>query len=265
MAPHDGDAVDPVMLSAWLDDELDAAQRARVEAWLREHPQDAARVRLWGADRDALRARFDPVLAEPLPPALRRRLRPRTLAGTPLTRAAVVALLLGSGVLLGAGGMWRWQVQHPTGRLAQLGQWPQRAALAHAVYAPDHKHPVEVSAADEEHLLRWLSRRTALPLKAFDLRAQGFALMGGRLLPDTPGPAAQLLYEDAAGQRISLYLHPPEDAAPVAFRFEKLEGLHLYHWAEGGVACALVGTLPRERLLALAMAVYRQQGSAAPG
>jgi anti-sigma factor RsiW len=57
-------------LSAWLDGELEADTRARVEAWLHDHPEAAARTRLWAADRDALRARLDPVLGEPVPPAL---------------------------------------------------------------------------------------------------------------------------------------------------------------------------------------------------
>jgi len=48
---------DEALLSAWLDGELDAANRAQVDAWLRDHPEDAAQVRLWAADRDALRAR----------------------------------------------------------------------------------------------------------------------------------------------------------------------------------------------------------------
>ena len=51
-------------LSAWLDGELDAERRAPLDAWLREHPEAAARARLWAADRDALRARLDPVLGE---------------------------------------------------------------------------------------------------------------------------------------------------------------------------------------------------------
>ena len=70
-------------LSAWLDGELAPEALARVDAWLRDHPEDAARARLWAADRDALRARFDPVLSEPVPPALL-----ATAAGWPLSSAA---------------------------------------------------------------------------------------------------------------------------------------------------------------------------------
>jgi RNA polymerase sigma factor (sigma-70 family) len=45
-------------LSAWLDGELDAAAAAEVQAWLQAHPEGAARVRQWAADRDALRTHF---------------------------------------------------------------------------------------------------------------------------------------------------------------------------------------------------------------
>jgi anti-sigma factor RsiW len=62
--------IDDVMLSAWLDQELDPAERARVDDWLREHPADAERVRRWGADRDALGARLGSVLAEAVPERL---------------------------------------------------------------------------------------------------------------------------------------------------------------------------------------------------
>ena len=50
--------IDDKLLSAWLDDELATDQREQVETWLRDHPEDAARARLWAADTEALRARF---------------------------------------------------------------------------------------------------------------------------------------------------------------------------------------------------------------
>ena len=61
---------DDALLSAWLDGEVEGADCARIQAWLQEHPEDAARVRLWAADRDALRARFTPTLDEPIPERL---------------------------------------------------------------------------------------------------------------------------------------------------------------------------------------------------
>jgi anti-sigma factor RsiW len=138
----------------------------------------------------------------------------------------------------------------------------QRAAFAHGVYVPEPRHAVEVKA-QEEHLARWLTRRIDVPVKLFDLREQGFELVGGRLLPDGAGKSAQLMYQDAQGQRITVYLRKPDAGTDAAFRYERQGELGLFYWVEAGAGYALVGALPRERLLALAEAIYRQHPVAA--
>ena len=109
---------------------------------------------------------------------------------------------------------------------AAAGAWVQRAALAHSVYTPEVRHPVEVSVregdlaqqkAQEEHLARWLTKRLAMPVKLVDLSAQGYILVGGRLLPDANKPSAQFMYENAQGKRVTLYLRKPEPGAATAF------------------------------------------------
>jgi anti-sigma factor RsiW len=139
--------------------------------------------------------------------------------------------------------------------------------VAHAVYAPEVRHPVEVNVAQgsaaeqraqEEHLARWLSKRLDMPVKLFDLRAQGFELVGGRLLPDAAGPSAQLMYQNSGGQRVTVYLRRPEAGADTAFRYQRDGELGMFYWSEDGFGCALVGNLPKERLLALSEAVYKQ-------
>ena len=96
-------------------------------------------------------------------------------------------------------------------------------------------------------------------MKLFDLQAQGFSLVGGRLLPDAAGPSAQLMYEDGEKRRVTVYLRKPEAGTPAAFRFERQDGLNLFYWVESGCGYALVGDLPRNQLLALAMEIHRQQ------
>jgi anti-sigma factor RsiW len=181
--------------------------------------------------------------------------------------AAAAAGLLLAGALLGAGGLWQWQRVEAarqggatTTRFAAAEPvWVQRAALAHSVYVPEPRHPVEVRA-QEEHLSRWLTRRTTVPVKLFDLQDQGFELMGGRLLPDSPNPGAQLMYQDAEGRRVTVYLRKPEQngSTPVGFRYERHGELGMFYWIEPGVGYALVGALPKERLLALAQAIDAQ-------
>jgi anti-sigma factor RsiW len=262
------------LLSAWLDGELDETTAARVQAWLQLHPQDAARVRLWAADRDALRSRLDAQLHEPPAPhwatwvasAGHAPAGPWRWAQGP---ALAAMLALASGLAGGAGGVW-WARQHgpsTASATAVAAPWPRFAAAAHAVYVPEQKHPVEVAVegdaaaqrAQEEHLTRWLTRRLDVPVKMFDLRAQGFRLVGGRLLPEGNGPCAQLMYEDDAGVRVTVYLRRKGTDSPAAFRYESVDGLGLFYWVDGPAGYALVGALPRDRLLALAEAIAHQE------
>lgn len=264
-------------LSAWVDGELPDADRARVDAWLADHPDDAARARRWAADRDALRDHFAPLADESLPAPLQAALwRPSTPAAAPPSPAwpawprwalaASAAGLLLTGAVLGGGGVWQWQQRQMAALQVRLAAgtaqgWVQRAALAHSVYVPEPRHPVEVKA-QEEHLARWLTRRIQVPVKLFDLRAQGFELVGGRLLPDGPGKSAQLMYQDTQGVRVTIYLRKPEQGTDAAFRYERQGELGLFYWVEEGCGYALVGPLPRATLLALAEAIYQQHPGA---
>lgn len=276
-------APDDTLFSAWIDGELPPEQRAEVEAWLREHPDDATRVRAWSADARSLRSALDPVLAETVPATLTQtiwRKGPAVLPNLAWARWAAALALFVLGGAVGAGLMWR--MQGATGQsvaaapVAAGAGWVQRAAVAHSVYVPEVRHPVEVRA-QEEHLSRWLTRRLDVPVKLFDLREQGFELVGGRLLPDASGPSAQLMYQAIAPpgaasaaakpERVTVYLRKPDDAAPAAFRYEQQGELGLFYWVEGKSAnggptgYALVGALPRDKLLALAEAIYRQEPS----
>jgi len=262
----DRDLIDDELLSAWVDGELDGQpeQRERVEAWLREHPQDAERVRQWSADRQALREGLAPMLDEPVP----RRFAALVLADEPAStrpwrRAAMAAGLLLAGGVIGALLGRHWPAGDAAGPQAAASAgangsgWVQRAAYAHSVYVPEPRHAVEVKA-QEEHLARWLTRRIDVPVKLFDLRDQGFELVGGRLLPDGPGKSAQLMYQDAQGIRITVYLRKPDQATEAAFRYEQQGDVGLFYWVEAGAGYALVGALPKEQLLALAQEIYRQ-------
>ena len=239
---------------------------------------------LQGSARQALRVRLSPWLDEPVPPALAAAVQRGGPGGASLRRpvvlprwamAAAAAGLLLLGGVLGGVGVWQWQPARGTA-LANGGAnggvaagalpvgWVQRAAAAHAVYVPEPRHAVEVKA-QEEHLARWLTRRIDVPVKLFDLREQGFELVGGRLLPDGAGKSAQLMYQDAQGLRVTVYLRKPEVGTPAAFRYERQGDLGLFYWVESGAGYALVGNLPRAQLLALAEAIYRQGGGKAPG
>jgi anti-sigma factor RsiW len=128
---------------------------------------------------------------------------------------------------------------------------------AHRVYVPEVRHPVEVKAG-EEHLVRWLNRRVGAPFAAPSLVEHGWKLMGGRLVPDGGQPAAQFMYEDGSGRRLTLYIRKEAGTANTAFRFAEREGFGAFYWIDQPLAYALAGRLQREELMGLANLVYAQ-------
>jgi anti-sigma factor RsiW len=113
--------------------------------------------------------------------------------------------------------------------------------------------------------VQWLSRRLDKPLKVPDLSAQGYALVGGRLLPGGEGARAQFMFERGDGERLTLYIGSLDPAAAQqpragesAFRYSEEGPVPSFYWVDQGFGYALTAKLPREALLNLAGAVYRQ-------
>jgi len=138
------------------------------------------------------------------------------------------------------------------------GKITEEAIAAHVIYAAEQRHAVEVPASDKDHLQTWLSNRVGLKLVAPDLVAEGFQLVGGRLLPAGQGKAAMLLYEDANGQRISLFVTADSSAKSKGTYMADADGPEAIYWLDKGYACAVVGSLPREQLAAVAKRAYGQ-------
>ncbi|MQA42831.1 anti-sigma factor family protein, partial [Rugamonas aquatica] len=57
-------------LQAWVDGRLPPARRDAVDAHLAQHPADMARLQAYRSQNAALHALFDPLLAQPVPPAI---------------------------------------------------------------------------------------------------------------------------------------------------------------------------------------------------
>src|SRR5258706_3905093 len=235
-------------LHAYVDGELRGAERAEFEAWLASHPEDAERVRAYAEQNVALRLSYNPVFEEPVPPALLA-MRPRAWS-----RWAVAAGFFACG--LGLGWIARGVVVAPQMVPLSLAR---QAATAHVVYSPEVRHPVEVTADDEEHLVRWLSRRLGAPLKAPKLAPLGYELVGGRLLSGTQGPVAHFMYQDARGQRLTLYVSRQRGELPdTAFRFSQEDRVSVFYWVDRNFGYALSGEVKRDQLLRVADVVYKQ-------
>lgn len=247
--------IDEAEFLAWIDGRLDAERAGAVQAAVEADPELAARANSFIGQNRELRRLFGSVAEEPLPPRLRvsaiaaRRTRRRRLVGV----AAAVAWLA-----IGAGGGWlanNWLVDTVP---VEAARHVARAAVsAHRVYAVEVRHPVEVFADQEAHLVKWLSNRLGHDIRTPDLGPLGFKLVGGRLLPTEEGqPAAQFLYEDRSGRRVSVYVSLYESGRETAFRYQEMNGAGAFVWLEPDLGYAIVGDVPRELLLEVSKRVY---------
>lgn len=237
-------------LHAYIDGQLSEARRLQVEAWLQEHPEKLKEVHEYQLLDQELHKLLDPVIQEPLPEALRIPPRKRLYK-----RMSMAAGFLLAGILVG----WNSHGLFTTDRMQLQANLLQPATFAHMVYAAEKKHPVEVGADQEQHLINWLSKRLKTRIKAPNLSRQGYQLVGGRLLPSTDRMAAQFMYQDKGGARVTLYVRRISNIkADAMFRFTRDKQLNTFYWIEGSLGYALSGELDKEALMAMAKSTYQQ-------
>lgn len=257
-----------------VDGELPPGQVDEVAAWVAADPARAQLAVSYRRQRELLHRRYDALLNEPVPATLletaRSGARPDAANLGSFRR---VAGMLALAIVCAAGGWFghQWAGRGAAAPMQDaMALLPQRAAVAYTVYSPEVKHPVEVTAKEEAHLVGWLSNRLATPVRAPALGPQGFQLVGGRLLPGEDRPVAQFMYQNAAGKRLTLYLSTlapnAVTARESAFRFERVRSVNNFYWAQDNRAYALSGDITREELMPVAQAVYEQMNvpTAAP-
>lgn len=239
-------------LQAYVDGCLPSERAAEVSQHLAQHEEDAQRVAAYRRQNETLQAAYLALLTAAVPARLQPGMRHRWWL--PGRRHAVAA------ALIAVGGIAGWQLRaYVGGENTQTVYLARVAAVAHAVYSPEVRHPVEVGADQEEHLVRWLSKRLGAGLKIPHLAEQGYTLVGGRLLPGERGPAAQFMYQDSKGQRLTLYVRVSREAREqTAFRFAQENNVGVFYWLDGRLGYALSGETDRAELLRVADAVYRQ-------
>jgi anti-sigma factor RsiW len=204
------------------------------------------------ADMDALLKRqFDPVLTEPIPA----RMYLKRQAWHEYARAAVfVAVGIAVGLMISM-----MRPAPPAAVIVTAQPLPARAARAHLVYSPEVRHPVEVDAKEQDHLVKWLSKRLDHPLKVPVLTSEGFELLGGRLLPGNDGPVAQFMYQESSGKRLTLYVTRPHPGdRTTAFRFAQEGPVSVFYWVDDQCGYALSGEMDKGTLSRVADVVYKQ-------
>jgi anti-sigma factor RsiW len=236
-------------LHAYADGEIAGLESRVLDERLANDPEARGKIEAWRRQKAWLKEAFDPVLEETVPPKIKAALRQRRgFSLSPYAMAAAVALLM-----IGASSGW-----FASQRLAapKAMQFADFAIEAHEIYTRENRHAVEVAANESEHLTAWLSKRVGQKLVIPDLTARGYTFLGGRLLATGTQPAAQLMYEDEAKRRITIFLTANQGGMETKFVIEEKHGVTACYWLDGPLGFVIAGETSRDDIVALANMVY---------
>ncbi|HEY0847214.1 MAG TPA: anti-sigma factor [Noviherbaspirillum sp.] len=254
-------------LHAYADGLLPASRHEEVEAYLAARPEEAERIRAYREQNRGLHALFDAVADEAIPARLHAAAQ-RPVAAPAVSRWSLQRMAAGFAIAMVSGVLgWnlhaQWQPEAPMVRApvpnGQFASLPRQAAVAHVVYSPDVRRPVEVGADQEEQLVTWLSKRLNARIRAPKLGTLGYELVGGRLLPGNSGPVAQFMYSDASGQRLTLYVSNENTTnTDTGFRFSQEGAVNVMYWIDGKFGYALSAGVDKGELARIGNLVYEQ-------
>jgi len=260
-------------LVAYVDGELEVAQRREVEAWLDADPAARRRLAALAESVHLLRLAFDEAAHEPVPDRLiaaargesappqsgaqilpfRRRLGAQIVAprrwrmGLPVA-ASLLGLLVGSGITyLGVG---KLALEGIAGKQAGLeataanNLWLDNAAgYFKLVVSAGDSPPVDIPATgDPREALQKISQSLPQEVRLPDLKPWGLSFRGARLVVEEGRPAAALVYttDNKAIGPLGLIIGSSKqpDISPT---FDRRQDVNLLYWRHQGRAYALVG------------------------
>ena len=250
-------------LNALVDGELDPSRQAEIEVWLAENPDTARRVARYRAQNAGFHALFEDILHEEISPKIMSALTPRrpSVPAWAAMAAAVALFVIG-----GAGGwMVRGEGAPTAGQQVAAGppidtaELMVRASMAHVVSRDDElRTPTSGGSAG---MGDYLADRMGKPVRVPSLDTFGYRLIGSRVLPDTNGPAAQFVFSDESGKKVSLYVRG-EQANGVDITYALADDLSMFYWNDSKRSYAMVTRVDdergREALLTAAKAVFGQ-------
>jgi len=249
---------------AYVDGELDAARHDEVTLYLKQHPEKATEIDDYQRYNLEMRQLFEPILKQEMPDSMSLQ-TPQKPAFFSYAQAASLLLAVTIGGVVG------WvshdNLQPPLHSIASNSieaiqtvnnTLVSDAFAYHAVYTPEVKHPVEVGAKDQKHLLKWLSKRLNTTVKAPDLTSQGYELLGGRLLESGNSPAAQFMYENKQGKRLTLLTrHKKNSESDTSFRYATQGDMNGFYWIDGEQSFVILSGTSKQAISTVAHTVYQ--------
>ena len=118
------------------------------------------------------------------------------------------------------------------------------AAGAHSIFAFDSVHPVEFTSSDQPVMHDWFVSHLGGNASVPQLDSLGFTLVGGRLLGGAEGAMAQILYENAKGDRVSLIYGKRQLPGGPEVKLVKVGKSFASYWQHNDFSWAVVEDAP---------------------
>lgn len=268
-------------LVAYLDGELESAERREIEVWLDRDPAARRQLAALTESAELLRRAFDDVLHEPLPARLiaaargaadtgeagavrsgpgllRFQRRASPLRAAPIRHWRVTMPIAASvlGLLIGGGAGYFGGARLTPGTLAENGGQPaMQATLANNLWldnaagyfklfvsAGDNALSDVPAGGDPRAALQKISQSLPQQVRLPDLKPWGLNFRGARLIVVDGRPAAQLVYTTDNKAIGPLALIIGSSKQPdIPPTFDHRQDVNLIYWRHQGRAYALVG------------------------
>jgi anti-sigma factor RsiW len=241
-------------LNDYLDGRLSDERRREIEAWLRDHPEGAARLRVLRELDGQLRGLGAEILEQPVPERLRQAFQVRPSAGAPsagsgpgrgrlrtrspwLMHAAAACLML----VIGAAAGWFLRGQLNDAQSSELDQLLADASYTFNFYAADREHSIEFSPENLPEFATATSRLYDAAIEPPDLRPIGYTYRGARISPTGRRTGTFFFFESQDGSNIGLVFWPSEPMTTSGIGSTRIDDLSCWYWFVQGFGFALLG------------------------
>lgn len=230
------------VLHAYVDHQLDEADRLTLETWLAAHPDVALQVRQWQEDAQLLRAALSGDLQREANPELDPAFIRQRLRRNRYRHFATAAVLL---LAVSVGGLSGWQAREMT--LSNATPPMADAVQAYRMFAVNDTMASDWNPEKSNDAQQWLDRNFARAERLPNMEAAGFRPVSGRMTSTEQGPAAMVVYKDEQGRTLSFYIRPPGARNHMLPRGSRLDGdLQADYWSGDGYNYAVVGAAKDE-------------------
>lgn len=240
---HD-DMIDEMDLVAFVDGEVDVVRQFRIETWLSEHPEAAARVMKDFSERTALKLAIRELETSPSPAliSLISAAQPPAPFASSGRRYLAMAAALVCGLMLGVG----------TDVYYDPSMVPDPGYLDDAIQS--HEASLVRTSMPARPNLPWIRPadiRTAIRIRLPDMPAT-WRLVDVQVFPSDEGPSAQLLIDTIDHGRISLFSSRTGGDDTFEPMIARRYGETMAFWEIDGQSFVLMGDVSRADLHDLA-------------